>query len=291
MKKLLSLITLLISIFTLASCNTSIDYDIVTTLFPVYDATSNITKDELSVKLIIPLGTETHHFEPTPKDIMIIKKSKLFIYTSDAMEPWAKKLINSNNINAINLSTLLGLDDYDDYHYWTDPVIFTQMITVITDHIEILDRNNLDFYNNNSKEYINLINAVTNDLSDFLKINNLPIFFYGHNALEAFENRFSLTITSLSKNYQPDGEITPKQILELKNNIKMNNAKYLFTEELIDLRLVNNLVKELKYEGYSLEVLELHGYHNITKKQYQKGVTYYELFKQNSSNIKKAFTN
>lgn len=290
MKKIFSFILSLIAMVSLISCSTNIKYDVITTLFPIYDATNNVAKDKLLVKLITPLGTETHHFEPTPKDIMMIKQSKLFIYTSDEMEPWAKKIITSNNINAINLSSLLNLDDYDDFHYWTDPVIFTKMIEVITFSLINLDSTNQDFYTNNSEGYINIINDLISIFNEFLLFNNYPIFFYGHNALEAFEKRFDLNITSLSKNYQPDGEITPKQILELKNNIKKNNAKSIFMEELIDLRLVNNLVKELRNEGYNLDIYELHSYHNVTKDQFRKGVTYYDLFQQNINNIKKAYS-
>ena len=62
---------------------------IVTSLFPEYDFVKQIGKDKVDVKILLPPGTESHTYEPTPKDIVSINEADMFIYTSNQMEPWA----------------------------------------------------------------------------------------------------------------------------------------------------------------------------------------------------------
>ena len=68
---------------------------IVTTLFPQYDFARQLVKDKAEVVLLLSPGVESHDFEPTPSDIILINKADLFIYTGDEMEPWVAKILDS----------------------------------------------------------------------------------------------------------------------------------------------------------------------------------------------------
>ena len=47
------------------------------------------------MELLIPPGSETHSFEPTPKDIIDIQNCDLFIYTGGESEAWVDDVIES----------------------------------------------------------------------------------------------------------------------------------------------------------------------------------------------------
>ena len=68
---------------------------IVTTLFPQYDFARQIAGDNAEVILLLPPGVESHDFEPTPSDMILINKADLFIYTGDEMEPWVATILDS----------------------------------------------------------------------------------------------------------------------------------------------------------------------------------------------------
>ncbi len=68
---------------------------IVTTLFPQYDFARQIAGDKAEVVLLLSPGVESHDFEPTPSDIILINKADLFIYTGDEMEPWVASILES----------------------------------------------------------------------------------------------------------------------------------------------------------------------------------------------------
>lgn len=293
--KLFSFLLLSLLGIALSSCNRVEQTDIVTTLFPQYDIAKQIAGEKLTVSLITPFGSEVHAYEPTAKDILRVQKSKLFIYTSDEMERWAKNIIDENT-NAINLSSSYTLIPYDkpgaivdDLHYWTDPTTVIQLIKVIKDEIVKIDPNNESYYNENATNYLNEINEVHGELLDYLNTKGEPsIFFYGHNAMTSFGSRYNINIISLSTNYKPDAELSPGQKETLKTKMIAANAEYLFVEELIDLKAPNSLKDELSRAGYNITILELHGFHNISKNQNKKGVRYVDLLRENLKNIRKA---
>ena len=50
---------------------------------------------DINVKMILKPGTEMHHYEPTPKDIINIKNSDLFIYVGGESDEWIDDILKS----------------------------------------------------------------------------------------------------------------------------------------------------------------------------------------------------
>lgn len=76
---------------------------IVTTLFPQYDFAKQIAGDKAEVVLLLSPGVESHDFEPTPSDIILINQADLFIYTGDEMEPWVATILESIDNEELNV--------------------------------------------------------------------------------------------------------------------------------------------------------------------------------------------
>ncbi len=95
--------------------------EVIATLFPQYDFAKQIGGDKVNVTLLLPPGTESHTYEPTPQDMVNVNNSNLFIYTGDEMEPWANNLISGmkNNINILDLSktvNLINTEEFEEEH-------------------------------------------------------------------------------------------------------------------------------------------------------------------------------
>lgn len=95
--------------------------EVVATLFPQYDFVKQVGGDKVDVTLLLPPGSESHTYEPTPQDMVLIDQSDLFIYTGKEMEPWAENLISGlkNNINVLDLSKsvdLINVEDFEEKH-------------------------------------------------------------------------------------------------------------------------------------------------------------------------------
>jgi len=289
MKKITLIIILLLS-FLLVSCeNNKENFEIITTSFFENDIVNNITKNKLKSKSLISPGVDLHDYRPTSKEMREIKQSKLFIFTSYNIHHWLNNNVEtlvSNNTIVINLNDYNNLN-YNDLHYWTDPYLILEFINIIKTKIIEIDPTNKEFYNTNATNYYNKIKLLISDFESFLKNNNVEIYFAGHNSMYYFEQRFKIKINALSNTNKPDADLTSKQITDLINQIKNNNIRYLYIEELVEPKIAKTIQRELKKNNYTLNLLLLHGYHNISKEDSKNNVTYYDLFKQNIENIKK----
>jgi zinc transport system substrate-binding protein len=317
MKKIASITLLIITLLVLASCTNSKKADIVTTMFPQYDFARQIVGDKMTVSLLIPPGAEIHDYEATSKDIVAIKESKLFIFTSLEIDPWIKDetTIGGENTIVLNLSKSYELAEHDHHnddhmshisklsyplaeddhdheeenriHYWTDPTTAMQLIEAILEKIIEIDPENASFYTANAHAYIEEIEELHHELSEYLEdYADSTIYFAGHNALGAFAARYDLHIVSLFSDFKPDADLTSAELINFVNQVKSANTNFLFIEELVEPKAANKIKSELAKDNFNLTLLVLHGYHNITKVEMEEGVTYSSLLQMNFDHLK-----
>lgn len=305
MKRKIKLTLLPLLIATLSGCQNSKEADIVASSFIGYDLATMIVKEKMSVRNVIPWGGELHDYEPTPREIGAINNAKLFIYTSNELEPWIKGLVSQPNALALSDSYELLPYNHDEMseetpsdhnhsslHFWTDPTNYLQLINKVRDYIIELDPVNSSYYTSNALEYYESIEATHIALSEYRdNIDKPTLFFAGHNALDAFSNRYDLTIRALSESYKPDAVETPIQLENLINEVVNHDVHYLFIEELAEPKVALQIKNELSKRNYELTLLELHSYHNITKSQAKDGINYGNLFAKNFANIRQAIGN
>ena len=312
MKKFAIFIFVLLSLVTLSACTDSKKADIVTTMFPQYDFAKQIVKDKMTVSLLIPPGAEIHNYEASIKDMVAIKEAKLFIFTSLEIDQWIQDPLTIGGENTVVLdlslsyeltdhnhhtheentsssnrllSSKLEVDDHDhdddEIHFWTDPTTAIQLINAILIKIVEIDPANKDFYESNAHDYIHEIEELHEEM-ELLFLNELykdsTLYFAGHNAMSAFGKRYHLHIESLFSDFKPDADLTSQELITFTNEVIASQTKYLFIEELVEPKAANKIKTELKNKhNYDLELLELHGYHNVLKSELEDGITYLDL--------------
>lgn len=292
----------LLVILSLAACSPATNkVDITSSMFVHYDFVRAIIGDKLTQELIIPPAVEVHSFAITPKKMAAISNSKLFFYTNEHIEPWADNLTLPNT-KIVNIEEAIesyaGLEDHEtnvdghdhSAHFWTSPENNLSEIEVLKTAIISIDEDNGAYYEQNASDYAEQIMIESNKFKTHLSnINNKEIFLVGHNAMNDFADYFDLTITSLVDDIKPDHDVTPNELARLVDAISSSGANYIFTEELANSNFALTIKRELKEQkNRDIEILELHGYHNVTLKEYEEGVTYLDLLKRNIFNIEKA---
>lgn len=290
---------------------------IVTTLFPQYDFVKEIAKDKVEVILLLSPGMEAHSYEPTPQDIVNIQKSDIFIYTGEYMEPWAHKIIESaKSESLVIVDTSKGIeliegnheheeneheesehqheeDEHEhqdqndnhgkkDPHIWVDLVHAQTMVDNIVDGLVEADPNNEDFYIQNAKAYKEKLQGLHEKFSEtFKKTKYNKIMFGGHFIFGYFAKRYDLEYVSPYSGFAPDAEPTPKKIVELIENMKQSGIKVIYYEELIDPK-----VAKVISEQTGAEMMLLHGAHNVTKEEFNSGISYIKIMEDNLEKLK-----
>ncbi len=297
---------------------------IVTTLFPQYDFTSKIAGDKAEVSILLPPGVEPHSFEPTPQDMVQIKKADLFIYTGAEMEPWAQRIIEStkgSKLAVINVSEGINLietreaetnkagaeeehhhhheaaaheeheeeEEHDedhhhgkDPHIWLDPLYAQKIVDQIVAGLVKIDGDNQAFYLKNGAAYKQKLADLHQEfLNTFSKVKTKQIIYGGHFVFGYFAKRYDLQFITPYHSFAPDAEPTPRQISEIIKKMQTSGSKVIYYEELIEPKVARVIAKQT-----GAKMLLLHGLHNLSKEEMQKGFSYLKIMKQNLQNLR-----
>ena len=266
---------------------------------------SAIAGEYADVILILPPGIESHAYETTPKDIIKITESDVFLYTNEIMEPWAHALIESidpTRTRVIDMSTGIELmaanhedeasteaaseEDHEegeyDPHYWLDPINGLIMTESIKEALIEAMPENRAIFEANAAELVSALESLDRDfITAFEKTQSKTILSGGHFAFGYFAKRYGLDNMSPYVGFSPDAEPTPRRIADLIDTIESTKAKAIFYEELIDPRVATIISQEA-----GVEMLLLHGAHNISKDEITGGISYIEIMKGNLERLK-----
>jgi len=69
--------------------------NVTATIFPAYDFVRIIAGDRVNLSMLLSPGAESHSFEPSPRDIITIQNSDIFIYTGGESEIWVERILHS----------------------------------------------------------------------------------------------------------------------------------------------------------------------------------------------------
>ena len=108
-------------------------YSVVSTSFPGYDFARAVTKNtNISTKMLVKPGAETHTYEPTPQDIIDIKNADMFVYVGGDSDIWVEKIlkdVDTKKTHAVKLIDLVstveeeiveGMEDEDEHDHEHD---------------------------------------------------------------------------------------------------------------------------------------------------------------------------
>ncbi|MDR0738956.1 MAG: zinc ABC transporter substrate-binding protein [Oscillospiraceae bacterium] len=279
---------------------------IIATLFPQYDFAKKIFKDKAQVTLLLPPGTESHSFDPSPSDIKKVYSCDFFIYTGKHMEPWSEKIVSSlKNTKTKSIDVSKGIEfrknckecnqnnkahshshaechNYDP-HIWLDPTLAVKIVDNILEKAIENKPQYESFFIENAEELKKELASIDEEFESlFCKAKEKKIVFVGRFAHYYFVNRYQIEYKSAFKGCFAGAEPSSKKLLKIINYVKENKLSCIYYEEL-------NEPKIAKYisEQTGAELLRFSTCHNLTKEEFENEITYLDIMKQNMQNLKK----
>ncbi len=289
--------------------NEEIKIKVVTTLFPQYDFTRQIAGDKAAVIMLVPPGVESHSYEPSPADIIKINSSSMFVYTGEFMESWAKRIIDGlDNKNVVILDVSQGVkldpigEDHEgetteehnahadeevhefNPHIWTDPNNAMIMVDNITKTLCQIDAENADYYTKNADEYKKQLKKLDGEFKDIVANGERKeVIFGSRNPFSYFLKRYGLDYLSAYDSCSTESEPSVKIVARLSDEIKEKKLPVIFYEELREPKVAKSISDET-----GAKILLFHSCHNVSKEDFNSGVTYISLMEQNAKNLKEA---
>ena len=312
MKKIVSVfITFFIIIFGimfLATNNNNINVKtetskvkVTTTLFPQYDFVRQIGKDKVEVTLLLPPGTETHTYDPTPKDIISINESDLFVYTGENMEPWADTISSSieDSITILDVSKNIehieeghdhetageheGHEEHEyDPHIWLDISNAKKIVDNILGKLIDIDPQNASYYTQNAEIYKGKLDKLDKEFFDVINNSKRNIVCFGDKfAYMYFLNRYNLDYITAYDSCSAKSEPSVSKILEIEDKIQKENIPVIFYESLSEGTIAKSIAKDT-----AIKALVFSSVHTVSSQDIADGATYISVMEENLNNLK-----
>ena len=268
---------------------------VITTIFPLYDMARSIGSDKAEVTLLLPPGVEAHAFEPKPSDLVKISEADIFIYTGKFMEPWAddvlksaanKKLIVVDASNGVKMISPVVHDADEpvgspDPHIWLDFADAKIMTMNIKAAFTARDKEHAVFYEQTTAAYAEKLNELdTRYKATLASCKSKELVYGGHYAFGYLATRYGLKYLA-AQGLSPDAEPTARDLAALVDQIRKDNIKYVFYEELTSPKIAETIAHETQSK-----MLLLNAAHNLARDQFEQGVTFYEIMSKNLENLK-----
>lgn len=169
-----------------------------------------------------------------------------------------------------------------DEHIWTSPVNEIIMTEKICETLSKALPEEKENFQKNAENYISQLKELDNEFRTIVenaKINE--IIFADKFPLQYFAKEYGLKYYAAFPGCGSDMEPSAKTIAFLVDRIKEDNIKAVFY-----LELSSHIVADAIETDTGAKPLQFNSCHNITQKQFDSGVTYVDLMKENVNNLK-----
>ncbi len=269
--------------------------NIVTTLFPQYDFARTIAGDNAQVTLLLPPGSESHSYEPSPVDMMTINEADLFIYTGETMEAWVPSVLKSLEGNPAILNISSGIDlhqghNHDDVehqhnvdpHIFTNPLYAVAMAESLENQLCEIDPEHSDEYKANGEAFRAELKDLHGQVSQVVQnAKRNKLIFGGRFAFLYFTEAYGLSYDAAFDSCSSESEPSAADLTRIIDTVKNENIPVVYYEELSDPKTARLICEET-----GAKALLLHSCHNISKEELAQGATYLSLMKKNLENLK-----
>ena len=256
------------------------EIQVVASGYVSYALAREIAGEWAALSMLVPPGAEPHHFEPTPGAIIAVEKSDLFIYLSPQAEPWTMDILQGTaGVRAVAAAPVeLG----EDPHIWMTPYGALSMAKQIAVALSKADPAHKSYYQQNVKQFEKSMKQLHTDfITGLAHCQNHEIVHVGHLAFRQLADAYGLELQSLSGTSH-QSEHSVHKLTGLVRRIRKKHIPAIFTEQLLSPELAAAIAQETH-----VQVLPLYTIEEVSKTDFERGITYEELMRRNLEQLQK----
>ena len=179
-----------------------------------------------------------------------------------------------------------GVEIEYDEHIWTSPVNAKKLVSVLTEVLAEEDPAHADSYAENSASYQDKLMKLDAEFREVVSHDKRRLVVFGDKfPLRYFFDEYGLEYRAAFSGCSTDTEPSAKTIAYLIDKVREEQIPAVYYLELSSPR-----VAEIIGEETGAEPLLFHSCHNVTRYQFDSGVTYLDLMEQNVENLKKGLS-
>lgn len=179
-----------------------------------------------------------------------------------------------------------GVEIEYDEHIWTSPVNAKKLVGVLTEVLKEEDPAHADSYAENGASYQEKLTELDAEFREVVSHAKRRLVVFGDKfPLRYFFDEYGLEYRAAFSGCSTDTEPSAKTIAYLIDKVREEQIPAVYYLELSSPR-----VAEIIGEETGAEPLLFHSCHNVTRHQFDSGVTYLDLMEQNVENLKKGLS-
>jgi zinc transport system substrate-binding protein len=269
---------------------------IVCSLFPLYEFALEVGGDRADVNLLLPPGVEPHAWEPKASDLVAISKSDLFLCVSENLEPWVADVVRGAGQERLRvIAAAEGVEGHHDEashrhgdgggeardpHVWLDLAYDQGIVKRIAGALSSIDPENGDYYLNNAAVYNARLQTLDRKYKQALAAcRHHTLVLGGHSAFSYLARRYGLEEIPLY-GVSADAQPTPRRLAEVVEIARGLKVRYIFFETLVSPKLARVVAEEI-----GAQTLVLNPGANMSKVQFERGVTFLSILEENLENL------
>lgn len=250
-------------------------FNIVTSFYPMYIATSNIVDGVEDVKLTSLASPDVgclHDYQLTVNDMITLEKADAFVINGGGMESFLDKAIsNYPELKIINAfvddeevedgdveehqddnHTEHGHQHESNAHVWVSVSLYIEQVEKICDELKKINPENAERYESNKTNYIKKLDVLRQEMHnelDKLQKKNIVTF---HEAFYYFAKEFNLNIVSVIER-EPGTSPSAGELVDIIKEIELKDVNAIFVEPQYLKTAANTISYETGIGVYELD--------------------------------------
>ena len=253
---------------------------VTTTINVLGDLVKDIGGDKVSVEVLVTSG-DPHNYDPTPSDIQLLQSSDLNFYIGFSVEEkfHYEDVANSYAVGELAVGEENHTDEDDhmdeddhadeenhtdeeghaheeDGHVWLDPILWSDVGSMVTDLLIKADQSNSDYYRENFDTVNASLYVLHRDISEKLK--DIPeekrLIITGHMFLTHFAERYNFSHMGAESFSSSEAGIYDFD--NLVENVSASGVKVVFQEFNIGTDALEALRDAADDQGIELKIIE-----------------------------------
>ena len=240
--------------------NTAKKFLLVTSFYPMYVSTINITKGVPGVEVVNMTKPQTgclHDYQLTPEDLITLEKANAFVINGAGMEAFLDKVMKQQpQLKIIDASKNIALlkdgTGEENPHVWVSISNAIGQVKNISEQLAAIDAQNAEKYRSNADIYVKKLEALRDTMHQSLdSVKNRDIITF-HEAFPYFAKEFNLNIVSVIER-EPGTEPSPAELEDTIKKIKEGHIKALFAEPQYPAKAAQTIARETGAQVYRLD--------------------------------------
>ena len=258
------------------------------------------------VTLLLPPGTESHSYEPTPADMLAVQGCDLFIYLGGESDAWVETILDAVDLQGTTMrmidcvelleeETVEGMEEepgHDDYglgtvkeydeHMWTSPANAAKITRDIGEKMGELGPEHQAYFQSNAEAYAQQIDAPDDQFAEFFAgVQDKTMLFGDRFPLRYFAAEYDIPYYAAFPGCSTQTEPSAATITFLTEKAMEDHLSTVYYIE-----FSNHLVADSIAEAAGARTALFHTCHNVSQAEMDAGATYVSLMEGNLETLR-----